>query len=391
MKILHTSDWHLGKRPQGWAGSAYSDERYNDFFEAASYTVEKAIEEKVELLIIAGDLFDSNWIDADILFRTERILSKLKDAGIKTLVIAGNHDKTYDRESWISYLSKKELIINLDCINANSPNNFEAFPYIYQGIKIYGIPYQGAFNDDILRNLAQSLEGSENLIVSHTAISNFESDLSFLPGCINSNVIDLFKEKTIYFAAGHFHSFQIYPKENPYFFIPGSLEYWDILEREPKGFIVFDTNTKTYNFHSSKKRKRSIYKVNLSEIEEFLENLLVSDGEIIIFKISVDNNKLLQEQPLKEYIKSKGALYVEFKYEYNHNANSVDYLNVSKELIEKQIVSSWNNMYSSTEKNVQKTYEFLQLAKMKIIEESKDPESIFEDFDAFLNEIIKGE
>ncbi|WP_129409543.1 metallophosphoesterase family protein [Marinitoga lauensis] len=111
--MLHTSDWHLGRRPVGGIGE-YSNIRYEDYFNAAEYIVDIAIEKKIDVFIIAGDLFDRSSLLPDILFKTEKILEKLRNNNIKTLLIEGNHDKIYTHEdSWIKYLENKGLVMVL--------------------------------------------------------------------------------------------------------------------------------------------------------------------------------------------------------------------------------------------------------------------------------------
>lgn len=387
MKILHTSDWHLGKKPAGT--EVYSETRYQDYFNAAEYIVQQAIKEKVDLFIISGDLFDSNKINPDILYRTENILEALKDSGITTLAISGNHDTSYEKVSWINYLEKKELIINLDFFREGE--NFEFKPYTYQDLKIYGIPYQGNLIDETLQALAQALDGQNNIVIAHTAIKDSESQNWFLPGCVKSEVINLFADKVLYFAAGHFHSYRAYPKDKPFFFIPGSPEYWDIYEKDEKGFIIFDIEKKTHEFCQSFKRKRTLYKTNISQIDEFINNATVQDGEIIILTVIFDEDINIDIAEIKDTLKNKGALTADIRFDYS----SKDYQNnlidshLSKELIEKQIISSWNNVFSSTQMNINRTYDFLQKAKT-LLEENADIRNLFESFDNLLNQLTTG-
>lgn len=86
MRILHTSDWHLGKSLEG-AGRMDEQESFlNDFVEIVK-------ENNIDMVIIAGDVYDS----ANPPARAERMfydtLKKLSADGERiTLVIAGNHD-----------------------------------------------------------------------------------------------------------------------------------------------------------------------------------------------------------------------------------------------------------------------------------------------------------
>lgn len=86
MRILHTSDWHLGKNLEGFSRMDEQELFLNDF-------VELVKEKNVDVIIIAGDIYDS----ANPPARAEKMfydtLKKLSSNGERlTLVIAGNHD-----------------------------------------------------------------------------------------------------------------------------------------------------------------------------------------------------------------------------------------------------------------------------------------------------------
>ena len=86
MRILHTSDWHLGKSLEGFSRMDEQEAFLNDFIEIVK-------EENVDMVIIAGDIYDS----ANPPSRAEKMfydtLKKLSSNGERiTLVIAGNHD-----------------------------------------------------------------------------------------------------------------------------------------------------------------------------------------------------------------------------------------------------------------------------------------------------------
>ena len=61
-----------------------------------------------------------------------------------------------------------------------------------------------------------------------------------LPGLVSTSILDLFKDKTIYIAGGHIHSFTTYPKKKPYFFVSGSLEFSNVQNEksDKKGFVL---------------------------------------------------------------------------------------------------------------------------------------------------------
>ena len=86
MRILHTADWHLGKNLEGHSRLDEQEKFLNDF-------VKLVEEEQVDLVIIAGDVYDTSNPPA----RAEKLfydtLKKISAHGERvTLIIAGNHD-----------------------------------------------------------------------------------------------------------------------------------------------------------------------------------------------------------------------------------------------------------------------------------------------------------
>ena len=86
MKILHTADWHLG-------ASFGPERRIGEFDRALDWLAETIRKEKIEALLIAGDVFDTGVPPNSAVEQYYRFLLKARDAGVrKAIVTAGNHD-----------------------------------------------------------------------------------------------------------------------------------------------------------------------------------------------------------------------------------------------------------------------------------------------------------
>jgi DNA repair exonuclease SbcCD nuclease subunit len=96
LRLLHTADVHLGARHDD-LGEAAAAQRERQFA-AFKATVDLAIAEKVDILLIAGDLFDSNTQPRRSVERVAGELKRLVGARIRTVIIPGTHD-CYDRAS----------------------------------------------------------------------------------------------------------------------------------------------------------------------------------------------------------------------------------------------------------------------------------------------------
>jgi DNA repair exonuclease SbcCD nuclease subunit len=94
--LLHTADVQLGARHDD-LGEAAAAQRERQFA-AFKATIDLAIAEKVDVLLIAGDLFDSNTQPRRSVERVAAELARLVEARIRVVMIPGTHD-VYDRSS----------------------------------------------------------------------------------------------------------------------------------------------------------------------------------------------------------------------------------------------------------------------------------------------------
>jgi len=96
LHLLHTADVHLGARHAdlGYQAAAQRERQ----FAAFRATVDLALAEHVDALLIAGDLFDSNAQPRRSVERAVAELKRLTDAAIWVVIIPGTHD-VYDRAS----------------------------------------------------------------------------------------------------------------------------------------------------------------------------------------------------------------------------------------------------------------------------------------------------
>jgi DNA repair exonuclease SbcCD nuclease subunit len=96
LRIIHTADVHLGARHDD-LGEQASAQRERQFA-AFKATVDLALAEKVDIVLIAGDLFDSNVQPRRSVERVAAELKRLAAGRIRTVIVPGTHD-AYDRSS----------------------------------------------------------------------------------------------------------------------------------------------------------------------------------------------------------------------------------------------------------------------------------------------------
>lgn len=102
MKILHTSDWHLGR-------TLYGKKRYEEFESFLAWLAEMIQQYQIDVLLIAGDIFDISAPSNRAQALYYRFLCKVAASVCRhVVIIAGNHDAP-------SFLSApKELLKALD-------------------------------------------------------------------------------------------------------------------------------------------------------------------------------------------------------------------------------------------------------------------------------------
>src|SRR5215203_7157230 len=96
LRIIHTADVHLGARHDDLGEQAAAQRERQ--FAAFRATVDLALAEKVDILLVAGDLFDSNVQPRRSVERVAAELKRLADGRVRTVIIPGTHD-VYDRAS----------------------------------------------------------------------------------------------------------------------------------------------------------------------------------------------------------------------------------------------------------------------------------------------------
>ena len=347
MKIVHCSDLHLGKRFSG--NKDYVKKRYMDFFNAFATFIDKVEEIKPDVCLIAGDIFDKKEINPDILSKTEYLFKRLRDNVKKNIIaIEGNHDNSRIlEESWLEYLQEQNI---LKVFYYNK--DFEEKNYLkIDDINFYPVGYPGFMIYEALTKLSEKLNPQEkNIVIVHTGISG---DTNTLPGLVSTSILDLFKDKAIYIAGGHIHSFTTYPKEKPYFFVSGSLEFSNVQNEksDKKGFILFDTDTLNYEFIELEHRKRikkdfsySNFSNLENEFENFVKELNLTGEEILVISVSLNNNDYINTENLENIAEKNGALktYILIKNILNIGASEENNSDLSIDELEKNLINTWN-------------------------------------------------
>lgn len=133
MRVLHTSDWHLGRSFHG-AGLL------GDQVAALDTMVEIVRDEGVDVVVVAGDLYDRQIPPADAVTALSESLARLRDAGAVVVGITGNHDSPARLRFGDRLLATAGVHIRADVRTAGTP---VVVPASDGGpdLHVYPIPY----------------------------------------------------------------------------------------------------------------------------------------------------------------------------------------------------------------------------------------------------------
>ncbi|MFC1495732.1 exonuclease SbcCD subunit D [Thermodesulfobacteriota bacterium] len=231
IKFIHTADTHLGKTYRNSPGEA---ERYEDFFHCLSGIGEDALNEKVDFVLICGDLFHEGQILPRTFAKTIEVLQPLKDAGIPCIAIEGNHDWIHRRNniSWMAALSEMGYIRLL------RPGRTEDGDYLFdsfdeeagmgghiniRGLNIYGLGYIGAQAGSHIERICKAVTTENNLLLFHVGIWKY-SPVEI--GNMKLEEAYPLADKFNYVALGHGHKPYVIetPENKPFAWNPGSPE-----------------------------------------------------------------------------------------------------------------------------------------------------------------------
>jgi len=280
MLFAHIADTHLGYRQYNL------EEREKDFYDAFNEAVEKIIASRVELVIHSGDLFDNARPSIRALVEAKKGIKKLIDAGIKVVMIAGNHDIVMRSDA----LPPQKLY---DDVVLLTPKNFS---FVFGDVFIGGLPYfPRSYRNVLLEKLGEiekEAAGFEKkVLVLHQSIDKylpFENELGIAE-------LPAFN----YYALGHIHD-RIEDNFRGTLCYSGSTEIWrtdevKIHREKGKGFFIVDTK----NF--------KVKKVDLESIRPFIQaevrkESLESDLEDISKLFSNASKKPVLEVKIDEEI-----------------------------------------------------------------------------------------
>jgi len=238
MKILHVSDTHLGYSAYRKATADGINQREIDVYDAFKQFVDYALKSKPDLIIHAGDLFDSvRPNNRAITFAIKQIL-RLSKERIPSVIIAGNHEHPKLKETGHIF-SIFEHIEHVYPIY-NAKHEVLSFKINNNKISIQAVPQcelKKQFDDE-LKKIKPDSSADYNVFVSHGAVAGIKA---FSMNEFNELMIPVkvLSADFDYIALGHYHT---YTKLANNAFYSGSTERFTFTDaNDKKGFIEIDS------------------------------------------------------------------------------------------------------------------------------------------------------
>jgi len=133
MRILHTSDWHLGRT---FHGASLLDEQA----QALDRIVELTSEADIELVVIAGDLYDRAFPPAEAVTLFGEAIVRLRSTGATVVAISGNHDSSIRVGVYDGLMTAAGVTIRGDVRRAAEPVMVESADG-GPPVAVYPVPY----------------------------------------------------------------------------------------------------------------------------------------------------------------------------------------------------------------------------------------------------------
>jgi len=227
-KFIHAADLHLDSPLRGLAQyeGAPQEALRGATRRALENLVHVALEEEVDFVLIAGDVYDGDWLDHNTGLFFTRQMARLRDAKIPVYLISGNHDAQ-------SVVTKSLQL----------PDNIHRFPTKKAatmhlediGVAIHGQGFATrAVTVDLSANYPIAVPGVYNIGLLHTSLTGYEGHDNYAPCTVEG----LRKPGYDYWALGHIHKQEAVRVFDPAIWFPGNIQGRHTRETGPKGCLV---------------------------------------------------------------------------------------------------------------------------------------------------------
>jgi len=192
VRFAHIADVHLG----GWKQQPLQDLNFQSFVKV----IDACIAEKVDFILIAGDLFDTAFPGIEVLKETFSVFKKLKDSKIPCFIIAGSHDYSVSGKTFLDVLERAGFCKNVENYE-ETEDRILLNPTIHGRVALYGYPGRksGLEVPQLRKVKFNDSPGLFKIFMLHTTLDKVKGTLPI--DAIESDKLP----KADYYALGHIH------------------------------------------------------------------------------------------------------------------------------------------------------------------------------------------
>lgn len=266
-RFIHAADLHLDTPFSGMSGVPEQLRQYlqGSTFAALGGLVDLAISEKVDFIVISGDVYDASESSLRAQLRLREAWERLGQHGIPVYVIHGNHDPLNSRRLRLAHPPHVTIFgAKVESINATRRSDGETVAVVS------GISYPNAavMENTSLQFRRDSASKLYHIGLLHANVDGQEGHDAYSPCSLR----DLQNTGYDYWALGHIHKRQVL-SQSPWIIYPGNIQGRSLKETGPKGCYVVDVgeNGEAHPiFHE-------LDHVRWSEIEISIDHLLTEE------------------------------------------------------------------------------------------------------------------
>jgi exonuclease SbcD len=174
--LLHTSDWHIGRTFHGY-------NLLGDQEATLAAIADLVTEHSVDVVVVAGDLYDRALPSADAVQLATRALRRIRQAGAEIVISTGNHDSAPRLGAFNDFLAAGGLHIRSSIADLADP---VLLADEHGPVAVYGIPY---LEPDVARHVMGIPQVQGHAAVLTEAMSRVRADLAGQPAGTRSVVL----------------------------------------------------------------------------------------------------------------------------------------------------------------------------------------------------------
>ena len=225
MRFIHTADLHIDSPLRGLSRyeGAPLERLRGATRRALELLVDLAVDEQVDFVVIAGDLYDRDWQDFHTgLFVREQMV-RLGRKGIRVFIVQGNHDARGVITRQIPWPENVKVFSS----RAAETHHLEAL-----GVAIHGHSFPDReVPEDLVPGYPAAVPGCFNIGLLHTSLSGIGGHDTYAPTTLQT----LRSKGYDYWALGHVHARQVVCEQQPRVVFPGNLQGRHARETGSKG------------------------------------------------------------------------------------------------------------------------------------------------------------